>query len=151
MNSWWLLVIAVGVALTACSNSTPPLLGVRDGRLTPCPDSPNCVSSQSPDDKHFIEPLPYKESLEKTRQAVLSAIMAMKRSQVITREDHYIRAEFKSALFRFVDDVECYFDDGEQVVHLRSASRVGHSDLGVNRKRVEEMRTRYEALEGSKE
>ena len=146
MNSCWLLILVV-VALTACSNSTPPVLGVRDGKLTPCPDSPNCVSSQSADDNHYVEPFPYKGSLEQTHKAVIAAIQSMKRSAVVNDEDDYIRAEFKSALFRFVDDVEFLFANDEKLVHVRSASRVGYSDLGVNRKRIEEMRTRYDNKE----
>ena len=75
----------------------------------------------------------------------------MKRTKIIIREDNYIRAEFVSALFRFVDDVEFYFNDASKTIHLRSASRVGSSDLGVNRKRMEQIRAQYTALAGPKE
>lgn len=151
MNSLWLLILFVGVALAACSSSTPPIIGVREGKLTPCPDSPNCVSSQSTDEQHFVEPFAYRGSLQQTREAIITVIESMKRSSIVTSEERYIRAEFKSALFRFVDDVECLFDDTEERVHVRSASRVGYSDLGVNRKRIEEMRARYESLTIRKE
>jgi uncharacterized protein (DUF1499 family) len=67
----------------------------------------------------------------------------MKRTSIITKKDNYIHATFKSRIFRFVDDVEFYFDDKEKIVHFKSASRVGHSDLGVNRKRMEEIRKRF--------
>ncbi len=151
MNAWRLLLLSLGVALTACSNSTPLVFGVSDGKLAPCPESPNCVSSQSADEKHFVEPFPYKASLEQTRRSIIAVIESMRQSKIVTTEEHYIRAEFRSALFRFVDDVECYFDDTEKRVHVRSASRVGYSDLGVNRRRIEKMRTRYEALDASKD
>jgi uncharacterized protein (DUF1499 family) len=113
-------------------------------KLPPCPDLPICVSSQSNDPKHFIEPFPYKGSFERTREALLVVIESMKHSTIVTAKEDYIRAEFRSALFRFVDVFECCIDDVERVVHVRSSSRMGFYDLGVNRRRVEEMRIRYE-------
>ena len=114
-------------------------------KLAPCPDQPSCVSSQSTDAKNFIEPFPYKDSLEQTRVDLVAAIESMMRSTIVTIEERYIRAEFRSALFRFVDVFECYLDDAVGVVHVRSSSRVGHYDMGVNRRRIEKMRTLYEA------
>jgi len=124
---------------------------VKDGNLTPCPESPNCVSSQSTDEKHFIEPLSYDGSLVEAREKLVSIIQSMKRSQIILKEDTYIHAEFTSALFRFVDDTEFYFDDAAKTIHMRSASRVGYSDLGVNRKRIETIRSKFKSGTGIKE
>lgn len=115
-------------------------LGVKDGMLSPCPASPNCVSSQSEDRAHHIEPFRFSGSLDEAREALLSVIRSEKRTRVITETDDYIHAEFRSLIFRFVDDVEFYFDGATKTIHVRSASRVGHSDLGVNRKRVERLR-----------
>ena len=112
----------------------------KDDRLSPCPKSPNCVSSLSADKSHFVEPLSYKVSLEAAREKLISVINSMKRSAIVTAEMNYIHATFKSGLFRFVDDVEFLFDDQRKVINLRSAARTGYSDLGVNRKRVEEIR-----------
>lgn len=70
----------------------------------------------------------------------------MKRARIVAAEERYIHAAFTSALFRFVDDVEFFLDEGTRTIHVRSASRVGYSDFGVNRRRVEEIRTRFDAL-----
>ena len=152
MNTWLLImVLSSGFFLFASSNKTPPVTGSSVSRLASCPDSPNCVSSQSSDKKHYVEPLSYKGSLNQTRKDLIAAIVSMKRSTIVTSEDRYLRAEFTSALFRFVDDLECYCDDAQRLVHVRSASRTGYYDFGVNRRRVEDLRIRYEALNNSKE
>ena len=120
-------------------------LGIVDGRLAPCPNKPNCVSSQAAasDKQHFIEALTYSGEPEQARQQLERAIAGMKRSRLVRREANYWRAEFTSALWRFVDDVEFLFDDHARRIDVRSASRVGYSDLGVNRKRIEEIRRRF--------
>ena len=140
MNKGVLFILACTVILMSCSGSRPANLGVTDGKLAPCPDSPNCVSSQSTDKKHFIESIRYRGSLTEAREKLISIISSMKRASIVTADANYIQAEFTSAVFRFVDDVEFYFNDDEKVIHLRSASRVGYSDLGVNRKRMEKIR-----------
>ena len=76
-------------------------------------------------------------------EKLISVINSMKRSEIVTAEMNHIHATFKSGLFRFVDDVEFSFDDQRKVIDVRSASRTGYSDLGVNRKRVEEIRQRF--------
>ena len=130
--------------LSSCGGNMPDNLGVTGNRLTPCPTSPNCVSSIAGEDKdHAIAPLTYSEPFAKARQRLLDTIRYMERTTIITENEHYIHAEFRSGLFRFVDDVEFYFDDQANIIHVRSASRVGHSDFGVNRRRVEEIRNRY--------
>jgi uncharacterized protein (DUF1499 family) len=142
------LIIAVG--LFSCSGRSAEL-GVKNGKLARCPQSPNCVSSQSKDEKHYIEPLYYDVPMQEARETILTVIRSMKRTKIAILMDDYIRAEFVSALFRFVDDVEFYFDDASKTIHLRSASRLGYSDLGVNRKRIEQIRAVYNALTGPKE
>jgi len=137
-----LLVFAV-LMITQCSRGRPANLGVTDGKLSPCPDSPNCVSSQSTDKKHYIEPLRYQGTLAEARDRLVSVVHSMGRSTVVTVQENYIHAEFTSGLFRFIDDVEFYFDDNHKTMHLRSASRIGYSDLGVNLKRIERIRNRF--------
>jgi uncharacterized protein (DUF1499 family) len=140
------LSLAVSVFIAGCSGVRPANLGVRDGKLAPCPSSPNCVSSQSTDKEHAVEPLRYTVPAPQAVADLKKVILGMKRSRIADEYDSYIHAEFTSALWRFVDDVEFYFDDNEKVIHLRSASRLGKSDLGVNRKRVEEIRAAWTAL-----
>lgn len=118
-------------------------LGVTNGKLSPCLDSSNCVSSQSTDKAHRVEPLWYEGTLTEARKRLISMINSMNRARIVTVERDYIHAEFTTALFRFVDDVEFYFDDANKTIHLRSASRIGYYDLGVNRKRIENIRARF--------
>ncbi|MFH7027983.1 MAG: DUF1499 domain-containing protein [Heteroscytonema crispum UTEX LB 1556] len=121
----------------------PNNLGVSNGKLAPCPNSPNCVSSQSTDALHTIEPLTYNSNPEKAIANLKSVIQSLPRTKIITESKDYLYAEFKSALMGFVDDVEFYLDRNANVIHVRSASRLGQSDLGVNRKRIETIRAKF--------
>ena len=125
-----LLLLFSALMITQCSRGRPANLGVTDGKLSPCPDSPNCVSSQSSDNKHYTEPLRYQGTLAEARDQLVSVLYSMGPGTVVTVQEKYIHAEFTSRLFRFVDDVEFYFDDNHKTIHLRSASRIGYSDLG---------------------
>ncbi len=136
-------MLALTFILTACSTNQTIETGTTNDRLSPCPKSPNCVSSLSEDKSHYVEPLSYEVSQEEAREKLISVMNSMKRSKIVTAEIDYIHATFKSALFGFVDDVEFSFDDQRKVIDVRSASRTGYSDLGVNRKRVEEIRKRF--------
>lgn len=118
--------------------------GIQDGRLAACPDRPNCVSSQATDAAHAVAPLRYATSPEIAMRQLRQVILAMPRTRIVTAADGYLHAEFTSAILRFVDDVEFQFDADNQLIHVRSASRVGYSDLGVNRKRVEAIRLVFE-------
>jgi uncharacterized protein (DUF1499 family) len=151
MHKGWYTLFVLAVMCAACSGSRPANLGVADGTLAPCPDSPNCVSSESKDAKHFIDPIPYEGTLEGARGTLISVIESMQRSRIVTHDPTYIHVEFTSAVFRFVDDVEFSFDDAAKIIHVRSASRVGYSDFGVNRKRMETIRRTFAASAGVKE
>jgi uncharacterized protein (DUF1499 family) len=117
----------------------PENLGVRDGKLAPCKRSPNCVSSQAnPSDReHYIAPL------HGTLESVKNAVRALPRTTIVKQEKDYLYAEFRTRLLRYVDDVEFFFDG--QVIQVRSCSRLGRRDFGVNRKRVDELRRIIEA------
>jgi uncharacterized protein (DUF1499 family) len=116
----------------------PDNLGVRDGKLAPPKRTPNCVSSQAdPADKeHYIAPLVFKGDFGAARHAV----EAMPGVTLVKQAPNYLYAEFRTALMRFVDDVELFYDDKAGLIHARSASRLGRRDFGVNRKRVEALR-----------
>jgi len=124
-------------------------LGVMDGKLAPCPDSPNCVSSQSEEKPHYVDPWRYETALNEATERLLFVLRSMERVKIMHAEAAYIHAEFTSALFRFVDDVEFYVDDGQKTIHVRSASRTGYYDFGVNRRRVERIRKRFLQATGS--
>ena len=119
---------------------TPPDLGIEDGRLAPCPNSANCVASQVADAAHHIAPIAYRTDLETARQTLLRVLTVVPRTVVVEQGDRYIRFEAASRLLGFVDDGEFFFPDDEPVIHMRSASRMGASDLGVNRRRLEQIR-----------
>ena len=121
----------------------PSNLGVKDGRLAPCRRTPNCVSSQADpaDREHYIAPIAFRGRMEELRHAVQS----MARTTVIAADRNYLYAEYRTALMRYVDDVELYYDERAGLVHVRSASRLGRRDFGVNRKRVEELRALIQA------
>ena len=136
-------MLVVTVILMACPTNQNMKPEETDGELSPCPKSPNCVSSLSEDKSHYVAPLTYEATLEEAREKLISVMNSMKRSKIVTAEIDYIHATFKSALFGFVDDVEFSFNDQKKIINLRSASRMGYSDLGVNRKRVEEIRKRF--------
>lgn len=123
--------------------SRPPELGVREGRLTNCPSSPNCVSSQATDSTHAMAPLPMQGSADAALERLATIVTSLPRTRITHRSERYLRAEFTTPWMRFVDDVEFLVDETAGVVHFRSASRVGHSDWGVNRKRMEEISRRY--------
>ena len=107
---------------------------MQDGRLTACPESPNCVSSFESDAKHGIQPL--QASLRQVERVLLG----LDEANIVESSDGYLYAEFTSRLMRYVDDVEFLEDSTAGVIHVRSASRLGYSDLGVNRKRIENIR-----------
>lgn len=122
-------------------------VGLADGRLKPCPDSPNCVCSQSHDAEHALQPFAWSGDAEATWTRLRSVVNARPDATIVTDSADYMHAEFTTSLLRFVDDVEFLLDRPAGVIHVRSASRVGRSDLGANRRRIEELRAAFQALE----
>jgi uncharacterized protein (DUF1499 family) len=139
-----LLSAACLVFFTGCSVRVPGYVGLSDGKLSECPDSPNCVSSQTVKKDHFVDPFSYNGSYSEAKQALLSIVSSLPRTKIIADNDRYVHVTFSSRIMRFVDDVEFLFDDTNKHIHVRSASRVGYSDMGVNRKRVEDLRKRLD-------
>ena len=115
----------------------PDNLGVKDGRLAPCRRTPNCVSSQADpaDREHYVDAIPFRGD---AMTAVRKAVEALPRTTIISSTSNYLYAEFRSKLLGYVDDVEFFFDGN--VIQVRSASRLGRRDFGVNRSRVEQLR-----------
>ena len=113
----------------------------RPDQFSPCPDSPNCVSTQSTDSAHYIEPLQYGGSLADARKKLIEILENTKRVRMVKVGTNYVHAEFRSRIFQFVDDVEFYFPPEESVIHVKSASQSGYYDFGANRRRVEWLRS----------
>lgn len=119
-------------------------IGCQNGQLAPCPSRPNCVCSQARSATHAIEPLVIPEAMEDPIEQLVKLINAWPRTRLITQTDNYLHAEMRTRLCRFVDDVEFYWEPGSAVIHVRSASRLGYSDLGTNRRRVERIRRTFQ-------
>jgi len=124
------------------SGKRPADLGVRNGKLKAAPSSPNAVSSQATGGYHQIAPLACKGSQEQAMKALKAIVESTPNARIGEMRPDYLYAEYTSALMGFVDDVEFYFPPGGNIIHVRSASRLGHSDFGVNRKRIETIRAR---------
>jgi len=135
------LVTAGLLAFLSMTDHAPTNLGLTDGRLAPCPDSPNCVSSTATDPRHAIAPFALDRSVAEAKSELKRVIAILPRAKLIAERDNYLHFEFRSLIFRFVDDVEFHVAETTKVIHVRSASRVGHSDLGVNRRRIESIRS----------
>ena len=135
------LLLCSTLFLSACSGERPKDLGVNDGQLKSCPESPNCISSFAQDDEHKINPLIFSAEPKEVMQRVRNIVNTMDRTTVVKESENYLHVEFTSFVFRFVDDVEFYLDAKTGTLHVRSASRLGKSDLGVNRERIESIFT----------
>jgi uncharacterized protein (DUF1499 family) len=124
----------------------PTNLGIHDGQLSPCPSSPNCVVSQKGDETHQIEPISYQTDRKTARETLLKVLSVVPDTTVVEKREDYIHTESRSKLMGFVDDGEFYFPADEKVIQIRSAARLGESDLGVNRRRLEQIRLAMEDL-----
>jgi uncharacterized protein (DUF1499 family) len=134
---------------TRFAGKRPINIGIKSGQLAPCPNTLNCVNSQSLDTKHLIQPLTYNSTPTQGIADLKKVIHSLERTTIITETENYIYAEFASAFWGFVDDVEFLLDETSQVIHVRSASRLGQSDMGVNRKRIETIRAKLNDLRKS--
>ena len=139
-------IAALPIVKNIFAGHAPDNLGVKDNHLSSCPDSPNCVLSQNADDAHNISPIIYDTDLNTARETLLKVLTVVPRTQVIEQTDDYILAQSESRLMGFIDDLEFYFPQDEKVIHVRSASRLGESDLGVNRRRLEQIRFAFQDL-----
>ncbi|AFZ36688.1 hypothetical protein Sta7437_3180 [Stanieria cyanosphaera PCC 7437] len=153
MHRLWSIILGIFITIFSSLIFSQPTwavsssLGIKDGFLSPCPKTPNCVVSQNADDSHAILPITYHTDFDTAREALLKVLTVVPRTEVIEQTDNYIYALSKSRIFKFIDDVEFYFPTDEQVIHIRSASRVGESDLGVNRRRLEQIRLAMKDLD----
>lgn len=127
------------------SGKRPTDLGVKNGNLRSPPSSPNAVSSQATGGYHQIAPLRYEGTREHAMKTLKAIVQSTPNTRIVETRPDYLYVEYASALLGFVDDVEFYLPPGGQIIHVRSASRLGYSDLGVNRKRIEAVRARFDA------
>jgi len=126
----------------------PANLGARKGKLAPPPSTPNAVSSQADpvrDPGHAIAPLSCDGDPAGAWKRLIRLVDGLQGTKIVTRSEGYLHAECESRLLGFVDDLECLLDAKAGVIHVRSAARLGVSDLGVNRARVETLRAQLGA------
>lgn len=144
------LVVLVGLVVlgrlwAARAAPAPASVGVVNDQLSACPDTPNCVSSQATDAEHKIEAISYSGDAAAAQARMRQVLEKMPRTRIVVDEPRYLHAENRSLIFGYVDDVEIYLDAGNSRIQIRSASRLGISDLGANRGRVEAIRTAFAA------
>ncbi len=136
--------VSTTIFLSACSGSRPTDIGISNGQLLPCPESPNCVNSFSNNAIHAIKAIHFKKPISQTEAilVVKEALLTLPNIELIEETETYLYAEATSKIMRFVDDVEFLFPNEEfiQEVHFRSASRLGYKDFNVNRERIESIR-----------
>lgn len=130
------------MSLLSCAGKRPSDLGVSSSGLAACPSSPNCVSSDAQDSAHRVPPFQLGEAPASAWQAAREQVSRLPRTRIVNETADYLHAECRSAVFGFVDDLELHLRPGEGVIAVRSAARLGYSDFGVNRRRVELLRTR---------
>ena len=136
----------VGLYMLSFSGRMPTNLGVENGTLAALPDSPNCISTQTTDGPKKMEPVAFNTNSKTALKAIEIAVSEIPRCKVISKSENYLHAEASSLIFRFVDDVEFQIDETNRLIHFRSASRVGHSDMGANRKRMTAVRDRLASI-----
>ena len=134
----------IGFFILGLMSQSGEARGLVGGKLTKCPDKPNCVCTEfNADVEHYIDPVDFSQT---TTAEVLSGLknsIEKMGGSIQAENDNYLAATFTSSIFRFVDDLEIRVDMEQNLIHLRSASRVGHSDRGVNRERAERLKILY--------
>jgi uncharacterized protein (DUF1499 family) len=149
----WLMIVSLvpGIAMASLfgnlfAGDPPPHVGKSGASLPPCPHTPNCVSSEATDDAHRIAPLAFTGSATSALARLAQVVAAQPGATVVAHRDDYLYATFTTPLMGFVDDVEFLLDRERGVLNVRSASRVGRGDFGVNRKRIETLRQAFKDI-----
>ena len=138
-------IIFISSIIISCVGKTPTTIGV----FSDCPEKPNCVSTKNSNRKDYIYPFKYKGSRSEAKRILILAVKSFGSSRIKNEQEIFIHVEFISEVFGFVDDVEFYFNK-PGIIDFRSASRIGYSDLGVNRNRMEAVRKKFDDLVDSK-
>ena len=134
-------IISFSIIISSCAGKAPTTIG----QFAVCPETPNCVSTKNINTKNYISPIYYKGSLDSAKRFLLLAIKPIKSVSIKKELEQFIHIEVTSKIFGFVDDVEFYLNE-PGIIHFRSASRIGYSDLGVNRERMETIRKTFQSL-----
>lgn len=137
-------IVIILFALVARKNTkTPRFLGHRNGQLYKVPKSPNAVSSQTKVENKKVEALNFIGTLKESKKKIKEIIKNYD-AKIIKEEDNYLHIVFTTGLMKYKDDVEFYFNEKDKKIDYRSESRLGYSDMGLNRKRYQEIKNKYE-------
>jgi uncharacterized protein (DUF1499 family) len=136
-----MLILMTGLLISCSDSKQAGSLGIMESHLRPCPATPNCVSSDSREAGHQVAPFALKISAAEAWKVAHKLIAELPHTRIVTVQTDYLHAECRSALFGFVDDLELHLRPADRLIAIRSASRSGYSDFGVNRQRVEDLRT----------
>jgi uncharacterized protein (DUF1499 family) len=124
--------------------------GLSNGEFAPCASSPNCVSTQSDQKKKLFPVLEY-DRLSEPKQMLKELVLSMERVKLLVEESDYLHFEFTTSIGKFKDDVEFYFPGDKRIIHMKSCSRVGHWDLGANRRRLKKIRRAFKKALAAKQ
>ncbi len=145
INLFLVGILSTALLFTSCKVPPPPIIGLEEGmQLKDCPNSPNCVSTFASDKQHGIEALRFKGEAVQAWAKLEALIPTIKSTEIVKNTGEYMHVTFTTNLMKFVDDVEFVLNAEEQRIEFRSASRVGYSDLGANRRRMEQIRKLWE-------
>jgi uncharacterized protein (DUF1499 family) len=139
------MTIVVTAAVIGCAGSKTADKMKLEDRFAPCPDRPNCISSEAQDPRHAVAPMQLAGNSERAWTEIRAVVDALPRSTIVTATESYLHATLKSRIFGFIDDLELKLDPQTKMLGIRSASRTGSYDLGVNRRRVENLRKQLKA------
>lgn len=134
------VLLLASLPLISCSGKTPSNLGIADSRLAPCPDSPNCLSSDAHDGRHKTPPFQLAGAPNEVWVVAREIVAALPRTRIVKETPEYLHAECRSSVFGFVDDLELHLRPATGIIAVRSAARLGYADFGVNQRRIETIR-----------
>ncbi|MBI9014170.1 MAG: DUF1499 domain-containing protein [Clostridiales bacterium] len=141
-----LAVVLIVVLVMMSKNMKTPELGVEDGLFKPLSSKPNGVSTQTKDEDKLVEPLPFSKDLDSTKALIIEVCKSYGDVKIVKEERNYIHVVFTTGKMKYNDDAEFYFDENSQLVHYRSESRIGYSDMGLNRERYDALASSYNKL-----
>ena len=138
-----LLISLILLTLLVKNNITPKAIGVTNGSLASLPRTPNAISSQTSDIRKKVDPFPFNQNLAESKNSLKIILQDFEGVEILSEGKNYIHAVSTSKTMRFHDDIEFFFDERSKVIHFRSASRIGYSDMNANKKRYELLRKEY--------
>lgn len=156
---WMVLVTAMSLSAAGCAGLTVPQYGVHEGQLASCDGQRGCVSSQSGNPEHFVEPINYRSGRHEARAHLLIVLKSWQNAKLVSNHRTYLRVEFPSTdsenddgptvmgSSANIDETEFYLPTDQRVIHLRSAPRRNFPDDGTNRARIEAIRAKFESLQ----